>query len=183
MTLSSQDDVQALLKFWPWDSKKPATDQEQGDITSEKKVDNQSAEETLAKTSGLRICTKARWEELRAEYLLYRQQLIEEINQYQDEEEARWQKETMDQQQEGSRKRISDASHTKSKQHDSTPRHEGVIHPDCPYPTGCLVLVRHVHLETNKTTLRTLFSRPWAGSHDAIDYIDYSKNMDSVWIH
>ena len=35
---------------------------------------------------GLRILTKARWEELRAEYLFYRQELVDEINMFQDEE-------------------------------------------------------------------------------------------------
>ena len=58
-----------------------------------------------------------------------------------------------------------------------------------PFPPGCLVFVRNVHPETNKTTLKTLFSAHAFGrdssaasssSAVAIDYVDYNKGMTSV---
>jgi hypothetical protein len=182
MTLSSEDDVQALLNAWPWYSEKRANH-----VSTELKQDDtlvketyQSREETSAKIKGLRICTKARWEELRAEYLLYRQQLIDEINCYQDEEETSRQKDTVDEGYYEGAKEDQVASSSKGKQHVPTAQYAAGILPDSPYPTACLVFVRHVHPETNKTTLRTLFSQAWAESDNAIDYIDYSKNTDSV---
>ncbi|KAH8118815.1 hypothetical protein DFH11DRAFT_1740752 [Phellopilus nigrolimitatus] len=52
-----------------------------------------------------------------------------------------------------------------------------------PYPTDCLVFVKNVHLETNKTTLRSLFTHALggvaSGAADAIDYVDYNKGLDS----
>jgi len=177
ITLSSEGDVQTLLDAWPWDSKK-CTELEKGDV---KKAKSQSSEERSAKASGLRVCTKARWEELRAEYLLHRQQLVDEVNQYQDEEESRRQKGSLD---EGPLKEDDKAaSSSKRKQLPESAaqsQNDAEIHPNSPYPTACLVFIRHVHPETNKTTLRTLFSQAWAESDNAIDYIDYSKNTDSV---
>ncbi|KAG6836024.1 hypothetical protein H0H93_012169, partial [Arthromyces matolae] len=55
-----------------------------------------------------------------------------------------------------------------------------------PYPYNSLVFVRNIHPETNKTTLRKLFSTAFASSlarseinGDGIDYVDFAKGMDS----
>jgi hypothetical protein len=49
------------------------------------------------------------------------------------------------------------------------------------YPRGCLVFVKHIHPETNKTTLRKLFHQFTSGSEgDCVDYLDYQKGVDSV---
>ena len=173
VTLSSKADVQALTYAWPWDSEE-RTDTH---ATTEAEVNGQTVEERSARANRLRICTRASWEELRAEYLLYRQRLINEVNQHQDENEARWRKETTDR---GRCKKSRGEDGSQGEQTRSTTPYEAGIRADSPYPTACLVFVRHVHPETNKTTLRTLFSQAWAEPNVAIDYIDYSKNMDSV---
>lgn len=56
-----------------------------------------------------------------------------------------------------------------------------------PYPLGCLLFVRNVHPETNKTTLKTLFSSGLTAGGaeggvlpEGIDYVDFNKGMDSV---
>jgi len=65
------------------------------------------------------------------------------------------------------------------------------IHANSAYPPGCLVFIRNAHPETNKTTLRSLFShareeRVESGDpgrktdEDGIDYLDYKKGMDCV---
>ena len=60
-----------------------------------------------------------------------------------------------------------------------TPTSSGpTLDASAPYPYGCLVFVRGVHIETNKTTLKTLFGRAVDG--EGIDYVDYAKGMDSV---
>lgn len=64
------------------------------------------------------------------------------------------------------------------------------IHADSVYPSGCLVFIRNLHPETNKTTLRNLFlharveNGDTSGKKDAdgIDYLDYTKGMDCVCI-
>ena len=170
MTLSSKDDVQALIDAWPWDSKERANSRA---TTTEGKGSDRTAEEGAAKANHLRICTRAHLEELRAEYLLYRQRLINEVNQYQDANEVHWPKETTDQ------GRCKDSRGMDGSQGEQI-RPTGIVPSVSTYPTACLVFVRHVHPETNKTTLRTFFSQAWAEPNDAIDYVDYSKNMDSV---
>lgn len=58
------------------------------------------------------------------------------------------------------------------------------------YPPGCLVFIRHVHPDTNKTTLRNLFLHIWEEGgnpggekdEDGIDYLDYTKGMDCVCV-
>ena len=47
------------------------------------------------------------------------------------------------------------------------------------YPSGCVLFARHVPLDTNKTALRARFSTLLTDA-DALDYIDYTKGLDSV---
>lgn len=71
-----------------------------------------------------------------------------------------------------------------------SPSDAAAIHPNNgrlpSYPVGCLAFVKHVHPETNKTTLRDLFSVAFAGQPSQsgqgtqIDYVDFQKGMDSV---
>ena len=51
---------------------------------------------------------------------------------------------------------------------------------NAPYPPGCLVHVRHVHPETNKTTLRKLFAKASSEDDAGIDYVDFNKGMITV---
>jgi len=56
-----------------------------------------------------------------------------------------------------------------------------------PYPLNCLVFVRNIHPETNKTTLRKLFSTAFgvASSNnqaEGLDYVDFTKGMDSCYL-
>lgn len=50
------------------------------------------------------------------------------------------------------------------------------------YPTNCLVFVKNINPQTNKTTLKTLFSRATEAS-GTIDYVDFNKGLDSVCIY
>jgi hypothetical protein len=189
VTLSTKDDVQALMDAWPWERPRRTHGPSNDDMIMDEKGQTSTTQEMKSAISfGLRICSKARWEGLKAEYLLYRQQLVEEINRYQDEEDTRCR--------DSKGKTVVDAQHSSNSetasvavagskletivaQEDSRPG----LHADSRYPSGCLVFVRHVHPGTNKTTLRSLFKRAWKGdgaSEDCVDYIDYSKNMDSV---
>ena len=185
VTLSNLEDVDALLEQWPWDvypRKKPAEPEESAE-------ESQNANLQLcrdARKFGFRCLRKTRWEELKAEYILYRQQLVDEMNRYQDEElEMRMRKVA-----------ATEESYAKRPMDDLVQiQAEGpkAIHSGSKYPSGCLVFVRNLHPETNKTTLRTLFSRAWdedphfdeqgsagAGGGFGLDYLDYTKGLDRV---
>lgn len=194
VTLSTKDDVQALVDAWPWERSGRThgpSNAEHDDMIVDAKAQTsttQSQEMRSAISFGLRICSKGRWEELKAEYLLYRQQLVEEINRYQDEEDTRCRDskgKTVVDAQYSSNSETANVAVAGSKSETIVAQEDSRrgLHADSRYPSGCLVFVRHVHPGTNKTTLRSLFKRAWKGdgaSEDCVDYIDYSKNMDSV---
>lgn len=48
------------------------------------------------------------------------------------------------------------------------------------YPLDCLVFVKNVHPDTNKTTLKALFLEAIGEESDTIDYVDYTKGLDTV---
>ena len=51
------------------------------------------------------------------------------------------------------------------------------------YPPDCLVFVRNLHPDTNKTTLKVLFSQAFpSGDREKglIDYVDFTKGLDTV---
>jgi xRRM domain len=142
---------------------------------------------------GLRVLSKAKWEGFRAEYSCYRQELVDEINTYQDEGQSEVYG--------GGRKRryldeIHDQEEEQITEEDSN-QTQGVYiqsqSSNSAYPPGCLVFVRNVHSDTNKTTLRSLFlharrssveSRVESGKKDdgGLDYLDYTKGMDCVCV-
>ena len=57
------------------------------------------------------------------------------------------------------------------------------------FPPGCLTFVKNLHPQTNKTTIKGLLERAFTGDASAeairdgsgIDYVDYQKNMDTVF--
>lgn len=48
------------------------------------------------------------------------------------------------------------------------------------YPPGCVIFARHVPADTNKTALRAQFSALLNASTTALDYVDYTKGLDTV---
>jgi hypothetical protein len=55
------------------------------------------------------------------------------------------------------------------------------ISPALHYPVGCLVFVKNLNQDTNKTVLRSLLASAFSTeSPDCIDYVDYTKGLDSV---
>ena len=204
------------MKTWSWDHPTDVADSDrplETDIKLGKRKDRSSSEEEPlpsyvgAIKFGLRILTKARWEELRAEYLLYRQELVDEINRYQDEGEVKvygggrkGYAGEVDEQEEQEDQRRTNQFEVQKKQQSQSSRCTAVatnysvdtvgIHSNSTFPPGCLVYVRNVHPETNKTTLRSLFlrSRRQTGievekkDDNGLDYLDYTKGMDCVCV-
>ncbi|KAJ7137927.1 hypothetical protein C8R44DRAFT_607639 [Mycena epipterygia] len=154
ITLANADDAESLLTTWPWARQQRSTQ------------DSSDASEALK--FGFRTLSKARWDELNAQYLSYRAKLLADIQEPdvlattglptappQDRPEPKRQASPIDDP-------IALAS-TMS------------------YPRNCLVFVRHIHPETNKTTLRNFFAKA-VDVKEAIDYVDFNKGMDSCYL-
>jgi hypothetical protein len=147
ITFLSSQSVESLLHEWPWE--KPNSDVDSSDVAQE------------AVRFGFRAMHKARWDELKDEYLAYRQQLLDEIAASED----------------GASVPAADRNHSPERSiHNSSLQ----SNTSSLYPHGCLIYVRNVHPETNKTTLRTLFTSAVGGSPEILDYVDFTKGMDSV---
>jgi hypothetical protein len=71
-------------------------------------------------------------------------------------------------------------------------KQDDLVPDDTNYPPGCLLFVKNLHPQTNKTTLKALFGNVLkaamkggdmpmdAGGSGEVDYVDWSKGMSSV---
>lgn len=180
VTLASVEDAEFLTNQWQW-NRNTAGGTDEGEVKGELEVAKE------ATRFGFRALKKADWERLKEEYLSYRARLIQEINEYED-----GQAET---QTVRKREREDEAVGAQIQQHSGNdtiqfPPKPIPLSPNAPYPYGCLVFVRNIHPETNKTTLRALFSslfqREALGEgtlkKDGLDYIDFNKGVDSCYL-
>lgn len=163
MTLKSQEDTHTILKAWPWNR-----------LLSSLEDPSISPEYAEASKFGFRTLSKAEWDALKTEYIAYRARLVEEI---------------------ASSAAAAEDPAPSRKTEAKRPLPEAAVEPIIPkrvqpvearspeYPIGCLVFVRNVHPETNKTTLRKLFEVAFTTPEEpgsGIDYVDFSKGMDTV---
>ncbi|KAI0071825.1 hypothetical protein K474DRAFT_491243 [Panus rudis PR-1116 ss-1] len=165
VTLDNLELAEHLLQRWPWERELfPTVDEDLPD------------EIQHAKRFGFRTLTKSRWDKLNEEYLAYRQRIIDQLAQ---EEMSRPSAEVHD----------DDPVEETREQKPAPPIPD--THPPATtlfssYPLGCLVFVRNVHPETNKTTLRGLFSKAFArpdaavSSTDGLDYVDFNKGISGL---
>ncbi|KAF9480711.1 hypothetical protein BDN70DRAFT_856432 [Pholiota conissans] len=191
VTLSTSEDVNFLLNDWPWES----TSTTHSSKLEQKDADRLQVLQDTVKF-GFRTISKERWEGLKAEYLLFRQELVEEMNEFQENERdiRRQEKAVPSRSNSGPMEEHLQERNQGKTCHSSTEAALPAllsIHAGSSYPSGCLVFVRHLHSETNKTTLRTLFMQAWKNesetpskskSNDGIDYLDYLKGMESCHI-
>lgn len=159
--LSDSDDVDKLLRTWPWNS-------QFNTIPSDSQTIREAAK------FGLRTLPKGRWEELKEEYLGYQRRNLDELVAFNDGT--------------ANVPSTEDFSRPKSVPEpiqidvfDPSPGTPAPTTLDSPYPLSCLVFVRNIHPETNKTTLRKLFSAAFdESSANSLDYVDYVKGADTV---
>ncbi|KAF9000291.1 hypothetical protein BDQ17DRAFT_1359966 [Cyathus striatus] len=157
VTFSSLEDAQYMIAKWPWESQ--GGDQEEG-------LDELKKEATKF---GFRALSKKKWDELKEEYIAYRQRLVDEINEFQDSSVLAAQS----------------IPHFDTRPMQPSPPETGLSF-NSPYPTNVLLFIKHIHPETNKTTLRKLFSTAFQDAikdgeieDEGLDYVDYTKGMDS----
>ncbi|KIK62454.1 hypothetical protein GYMLUDRAFT_242628 [Collybiopsis luxurians FD-317 M1] len=170
IVLSSPEEVAHLSSVWSWDlrQERPLTDG--------------------ARTYGFRALPKANWEALKDEYLAWRKTLLDEIFTAQENGDVS----AMDEAPPDNHD-ISEGE-GESGEWDWPEENMPTLTSSSPYPPNCLIFVRNVHSGTNKTTLRTLFRKmlinvrrnggPSAGVSDteSIDYVDYTKGMDTCYL-
>ena len=150
VTLLSSQSVETMLRDWPWTGRNADSD-------------GLSTAAHEAAKFGFRTISKARWEGLRDEYLAYRERLLDEVATSDDNAPAQ------------TRFFVPETYPVPY-----VPSTEAQSHALTSYPTGCLIFVRNVHPETNKTTLRTLLTSAVGLGKESLDYVDFTKGMDTV---
>ncbi|XP_006456931.1 hypothetical protein AGABI2DRAFT_122809 [Agaricus bisporus var. bisporus H97] len=170
VTFAHATDVEYLQSFFPWIANE---NNERGGKGKQAEATAESIHAAIQ--SKFRVTTKKHWLELKAEYLAYRQRLVEEINAHQD---ARRDAQTHSQEPMA----VSPPTASTSIQHPSSTQ----LTSFSPYPPDCLLLVKNVHPDTTKTTLRTLFSQAFHSLDqkgvDGLGYVDFNKGMDRCYL-
>ncbi|PIL37648.1 hypothetical protein GSI_01342 [Ganoderma sinense ZZ0214-1] len=195
VTFACAADATRLATDWPWLPRRTAVPHETEAETENRNRkatearEREAAAEEDAVKFGFRALPKARWDALKEEYLAYRQTLLDAIADADADVQYGRQAETAAPSGEGPADPVYAPTRTRTTR-DPGPGPEFVappqppLAPSAPYPPGCLVFVRGVHPETNKTTLKALL-----GAHasrvaaaDALDYVDYAKGMVSCHV-
>ncbi|KAL5487587.1 hypothetical protein ACEPAI_5695 [Sanghuangporus weigelae] len=170
IVLSSVKDVDYLLEHWPWelvDGYPEAEESKQSKVIQE------------AMEHGFRCLQKRKWDELKEQYLALQRQLLEKTMAVGHAGPPV----TMSSQVNGDKsKSPQTADRRVSPQGDLAKAAELSYEPPAWYPKDCLVFVKNIHPETNKTTLRTLFSFAFDKDVSHIDYVDYNKGLDSCYL-
>ncbi|THH14124.1 hypothetical protein EW146_g6169 [Bondarzewia mesenterica] len=173
VTLSLLDDVEKLLRRWPWnctDSSDAPGNERKSDFTD------------AATFAGFRTLPKARWDELQNEYEAYRTGLLTEVA-----SSHRTHGYTSSSVQPFSTAKVVPSrpaiARESSKYKSDTP--QATLGSTTPYPPNCLIFISNIHPATNKTTLRTLLSAAFQQgdlSPDGVDYVDFIKGLDTCYI-
>jgi hypothetical protein len=119
------------------------------------------------------------------EYLVYRQQLVEEINAFQDSSASK--SATIHTTTTASNEPVTTRMEPSLKVQKQPKVPTGssqnkVITLSSPYPYGCLLFIKNIHHETNKTTLKVFFGKALANASGGIDYVDFNKGMDTCYL-
>ncbi|KAF8205505.1 hypothetical protein K438DRAFT_1578962 [Mycena galopus ATCC 62051] len=152
VTFATTEDAESLLSTWSWARTQTRTLSEASSVASE------------AIQFGFRTLSKARWDELNAEYLNYRTTLLADIPAVENVDVP-------------APPPLQDKPELKPR---ALPVEVAPV-GNMSYPQSCLVFVRNIHPETNKTTLRNFFAKA-VDVNEAIDYVDFNKGMDSCYL-
>ncbi|KAJ4476649.1 hypothetical protein J3R30DRAFT_316025 [Lentinula aciculospora] len=206
VVFSSPDEVDQFSKTWNWErswsgSAIIETDASPSLLISTSNVPLHADLIVEARKQGFRALSKAKWDALKGEYMAWRQELLEQVlaeqeNREEDEVDHQvdyqWEEEDYNESGNGG-KAHSSRGNVPSTSLTSSP---ASLSMSSSYPPNCLVYIRNLHTGTNKTTLRTLFRKALidAGAEKGnegtesqnpsqdIDYVDYTKGMDTCYL-
>ncbi|KAG8783864.1 hypothetical protein FRC12_019279 [Ceratobasidium sp. 428] len=174
VVFSTVEIAQAFCERWIWNPVETSRDAARSSGSASGKWDTEDAV-AAATSTGFRSITKARWDQLKSEYLAHQARVLKQNLKS------------------GRRPPVHNGpqsapsipptqSQTPIPSPTALPKPPRAARPP-PFPPGILVFVRRLHPETNKTTLKTLFGRAFPdGKNDAIEYLDFQKGIDSAHI-
>jgi len=161
VTLSEPSAASHLLTHFPYHN-------QANDPSADNDGNDPSPEEREARKAGFRTLSKERWEALQAEYVEYRDALLSHIATSSCSTAPPVSIPTA-----AAADKVTGAS--------SEARLRHAAEAPLNFPPGCVIFARHVPQDTNKTALRALFSAFLADSSTtALDYVDYTKGLDTV---
>jgi hypothetical protein len=181
LTLSEPSVISHLLTHFPYHYHEPAAKSSAAASADDDCSDEASPEVLEARKAGFRTLPKERWEALQAEYVEYRDALLRSI--------------AMSSSSAAPPATAFKCPPPPDNAPESQPRRPTTRAAPPPppsssrytYPPGCVIFARHVPPDTNKTALRAQFSALIAdGDNDnaaALDYVDYTKGLDSVRLY
>lgn len=167
VVFSDTSHSEIFAKNWPWNT---IHSQKSIEKSAELQCDHEKAIND-ARSSGLRCMTLSKWNELADEYRARQKELIEltaNSNNMSLPRAARLSRPVIDTLTSNDSDRFQEENLTNEVNEHST------------YPPGCLVFVQNILPDTNKTTLRTFFASAFEQGGSEIDYVDFSKGLDSV---
>lgn len=167
VTFSTKSHLEAVLRAWPWKRCRAL-------VPANENGDGNGGASLVVKEAhkyGLRAISKARWDALNEEYLLYKQYLVDEM--------ARTQSEVRHPGEDATEHKRGGPTTFPQPHSQNKTQTQIQTTPSSPYPLNCLVFVRNVNPETNKTTLKSLFAQAFQDG-SSLDYVDFNKGMDTV---
>ncbi|KAG8786217.1 hypothetical protein FRC16_001773 [Serendipita sp. 398] len=212
VTFSSVAEAERFSQDWDWSGVVARTDQSLSDDDDDR---DGGIEEDLmnldissdrnkragvikeAKESGFRCLSFERWNSLKKEYLDRQNALYETIKRATQESQQafmgrkppRSHPDSKKPQEKGHRERIPNIRDQPPHLPPSKPTDQQppatILSPEWDFPQGCLVFVKNLHPQTNKTALKGLFNHILelacgdGSKRQDIDYVDWSKGMSS----
>jgi hypothetical protein len=168
VTLSSEHEAEILTDTWPWESTEPS-DNDVG------KPEHDGGPIRDARTSGMRAMSKLEYDKRKQEYNSFREQLLSRAPSEPDFVPQAGPSQP-------SYRVHAPPAVPYQRMHERDVQHDSDV-SEATFPLGCLLFVKNVHPQTNRTTLRTLLGKALLSrdrSADGIDYVDHTKGMDSV---
>ncbi|KAI5993638.1 hypothetical protein EDD15DRAFT_2388070 [Pisolithus albus] len=159
VTFSTTEQRNVLLRDWPW-KRRPYDATGHGTLEVKKE----------ARRFGFRTISKMRWDQLNEEYVAYRQQLVDEIFEANKHASSTYRPDIPSE--------TDVPTRIRPEEEDIPIRGAPKTTIASPYPYGCLVFVKNIHPETNKTTIKALFAKAFDGKSTGVDYVDFNK----AWI-
>ncbi|KAF9062551.1 hypothetical protein BDP27DRAFT_1300327 [Rhodocollybia butyracea] len=182
VVFSSLDEAESITTAWNWDRRISSTSpapNPAGSFAASTPLLSETTSTSIseAQKHGFRALSKLRWDELKEEYVAWRQTLLDEAFAAQGTEPP------TEYHHESAEYPIEDV--IDEFEGDEQNQIEDILTLSSPYPPDCLLFIRNINPSTNKTTLRTLFGNALLANgmnSQDIDYVDYTKGMDTCYL-
>ncbi|KAF8520775.1 hypothetical protein BU17DRAFT_46252 [Hysterangium stoloniferum] len=159
--LDSLESVKSLCESYPWEGR---------GISASAKTDLEASK------FGTRVISKEKWDVLKSEYLAYQKQLLAQVS---ENPEPLTNISLTPKERSPPTQVVRSMPSVPRSVSSAQEEEEDAQMPSSWFPQNCLLFVRHVHPDTNKTTLRALFTGALPLTKNTVDYVDFNKGIDS----